>query len=109
MVDTGGPADSGGFPDTSGGGVAGEIGLIYGRTRTTSRGHAAVASGLSLVAFDTCPDNYPSSCASVGLPIVAEAAANAKVFGLGVQAFANINPKAPYAGLAFFLQIGWMP
>ena len=79
----------------------GELGALYGRTR----GYAAIALGVSVVAFDVCP-NDDDSCFTLGLPVVAEAALSSKFIGLGAQVFGNVNRKASYAGATVFLQLG---
>ncbi len=86
-----------------------DVGVLYGRTRTASWGHAAVAAGLAGVHLDRCGDGSFDGCWAVGVPVAAEAALQTLVAGLGVQAFANLNTRAPYAGLVLFLQLGWMP
>ena len=82
-----------------------ELGALYGRTRVFDWGHAALAGGVSAVAFDTCPDD-DDSCVTVGVPLVAEVALSRNLVGLGLQAFGNYNRKAAYAGAALFLQFG---
>lgn len=104
-----GLVDFDGFPDSGGGSSATELGLLYGRARVTSWGHAAVGAGLSGVYLEGCGDDGPDECWAVGVPLAAEAALQALVAGLGVQAFANLNTRAPYGGLVLFLQLGWMP
>lgn len=83
----------------------GELGALYGRTDVIGRGNVAVAAGLSVVAFETCPDD-DDSCFTIGVPLVAETAWSGKYFGVGVQAFANLNRKAAYAGAILFVQAG---
>ena len=82
-----------------------ELGPLYGRTRDLTWGYAAIASGVSGVAFDACPDD-DDSCFTVGVPLVAEVAITRRFIGLGIQAYANLNDKAAYAGAALFLQVG---
>jgi hypothetical protein len=85
-----------------------EGGLLYGRTRTRPWGHVSASAGGGLVWFEDCPDG-PEACATVGVPLTAEAAVNSRVLGIGLQAFGNINPKAFYRGFALFVQLGWLP
>lgn len=85
----------------------GELGLNYGRAITTGAGHAAVAAGLAGVGFETCPDD-DDSCFTFGVPLVVEVGLSLEFIGIGLQAFGNLNPKASYAGLALFLQLGWL-
>jgi hypothetical protein len=100
--------DLSGFPDSGGDDVIGELGLLYGRTRVIGPGHVGFSLGVSGVALDPCPhDDDP--CFMVGVPLVAEAALSAKVVGVGLQLFGNINAKMTYAGVAAFLQLGWLP
>ena len=100
--------DLSGFPDSGGGDIIAEAGLLYGRTNAMKWGHVAFAAGASAVAFDTCP-NDDDTCFTVGVPLAAEAALTGKVVGLGLQVFGNVNTKAPYAGVSLFLLLGWLP
>lgn len=100
--------DLSGFPDSGGGDTFGELGLLYGRTRMFDAGHIGFSIGASLVAFDPCPHD-DDTCFTIGVPMVAEAALSARVVGIGVQAFGNLNGRAPYAGAALFIQLGWLP
>jgi len=83
----------------------GEIGALYGRTSVMGSFPVVVAAGLSGVAFSTCPDD-DDSCFTIGVPIVAEASRSTTLIGIGIQAFTNVNAKAPYAGGLFFLKLG---
>jgi hypothetical protein len=85
--------------------LIGEVGLLYGRTRELSWGRAALAAGISGIAFDACPDD-DDSCFTAGIPIVAEVARSGRAVGIGVQGFGNINTKASYAGAVLFVQVG---
>jgi hypothetical protein len=87
----------------------GELGLLYGRVRSTRFGHVSISTGVSVVGLSECGGRSRRSCTTAGIPLVAEAAAGARYVGLGLQAYGNLNPRAPYAGLAFFIQLGWMP
>ena len=86
----------------------GEIGVLYGRKNAFGWRDAVVAVGVSGVAFDTCPDD-DDSCFTPALPIVAEVSRRRGVIGLGIQAFANVNRKASYAGVALLLEVGRLP
>ncbi len=83
----------------------GELGLLYGRTRSLAWGNASVGAGMSGIGFSACPDD-DDSCFTFGVPIVAEAAKSGKFLGLGIQAFGNLNSKAAYAGAVLFVQVG---
>lgn len=83
----------------------GEVGILYGRTRSLPWARVAVATGISEVGFSACPDD-DDSCFTGGIPIVAEASRSGRFFGVGLQAFANVNGKAHYAGAVLFLQLG---
>lgn len=85
----------------------GEVAALYGRMRPFGRHHVAVAAGVAAVAFDTCPDD-DDSCFTMGIPLVAEAALSSRFIGVGMQAFGNLNRKAPYAGALLFVQLGWL-
>lgn len=86
-----------------------EAGALYGRARVRGRTHLAAAAGLALTEVNPCPGAF-GACRVAGVPLVAEAAVRpAPVLGIGAQAFANLNAKRPYAGIALLLQLGWMP
>ncbi len=102
--------ESEGFPETTSSNHVTELGLLYGRSRVSSWGHAALSAGASLLAFESyCPHVDRDGCVTVGVPFTAEAAVQGAFVGLGLQAFGNINPRAPYGGVAVFVQLGWMP
>jgi hypothetical protein len=85
--------------------MIGEIGLFYGRTRLLDWGRVTLAAGVAGIALDTCPDD-DDSCFTFGVPFAAEISRGGSLVGLGVQAFANVNTKASYAGAVLFLQLG---
>ena len=85
----------------------GEVGPLYGRMQQRKWGHVTLASGVSAVAFDTCPSD-DDTCFAIGLPLVAEAVLSRRFIGLGIQAFGNVNRKASYAGATLFLALGRM-
>jgi hypothetical protein len=88
----------------------GEIGLLYGRAAKRTWGHAAISGGLAITSVASCHASATSGCTTLGVPVVAEAALRfAPVVGVGIQGFANLNPKSVYGGLVLFLQLGWMP
>lgn len=87
----------------------GELGLLYGRTRMGYMGHVSAAAGVALTAFDPCP-NDDDTCIILGVPMVLDAALRIfPVAGLGAQIYGNLNAEASYAGLALYLQLGWLP
>jgi len=104
-----GLASFAGFPDSNGDNGAAEFGLVYGRAHTTSWGHAAWGAGVAAVRLDGCGEAGRQSCGTVGVPLVAEAAVETSVAGLGLQAWVDVNPEAPFGGVALLLQLGWMP
>lgn len=85
-----------------------EIGLLYGRTRIRSWTHTTLSGGVAFVRLTRCTD-AGEACSTVGIPVAAEAALQALSGGLGLQLFANLNRESSYAGLAVFLQLGWLP
>ena len=85
-----------------------ELGILYGQTRGIAGRSVTFAAGVSAVAFDACPRDH-DPCSSLGVPLMVEAALSGRLIGLGVQAFANVNGIAPYAGAALFLQFGRLP
>lgn len=104
-----GLADFQGFPDGGSDHGVAEFGALYGRTRASSWGHAALAAGVSLLRLNGCGDGAPEVCSAVGIPVTAEAAIQTAVLGLGLQAYGNVNTRTPYGGLVLFVQLGWMP
>lgn len=99
------------FPGIGEGSSADEIGVLYGRMALRPWGHAGIAAGLAYTVLDPCPNNGTvPNCHTVGVPIVAEAAARlGSVVGVGVQAFVNLNSITSYRGALLFLQLGWIP
>ena len=86
-----------------------EVGVLYGRTRSSAWGHATMAAGVAATDAGVCE---PAGCqaTTVGVPLVLEAALEpSDLFGLGLQLFGNINPHAFYGGLSLHVQLGWMP
>lgn len=97
------------FPD-GGDGSVGDFGLLYGRSGIASWGHATVAGGLAWVDFHDCPDDPGrDGCGIVGFPLMAEAAVESSVVGLGLQVFADLNAGSSFAGASLFVQLGWTP
>jgi hypothetical protein len=41
--------------------------------------------------------------------VVAEGALTARVIGIGLQGFTNLNAEAIYGGLGLVLHLGWLP
>ena len=83
----------------------GELSALYGRTRSIRNYPVALATGLSAVGFFDCPDD-DDSCFTFGVPLVAEVSRNSRFAGVGLQAFANINTKALYAGGVLIIKLG---
>src|SRR5262245_54607 len=84
----------------------GEIGLLYGRTAMSRRGHLSMSAGLAVT--DTDMDSEEGM--TLGVPLVGEAAFSVlPVLGLGLQGFANLNSNDSYGGFALFLQLGYLP
>lgn len=93
----------------SSGDIAGDVALLYGRTGSAAFVHGAVGAGPAFVQLDGCDGVRGADCRTIGLTATAEAALQAKVVGLGVQAFGNLNSVASYGGVGIVLQLGWMP
>jgi hypothetical protein len=88
----------------------GEIGVLYGRAALRKWGHGSIAAGVAITGISSCRAAATSGCTTVGIPVVAEAALRlGSVAGVGAQGFANLNTKSVYGGVAFFLQLGWLP
>jgi hypothetical protein len=83
----------------------GELSALYGRTAMMGTFPVVIATGVSAVGFFDCPDD-DDSCFTLGLPLVAEVSRSTKFIGVGLQAFANFNSKAHYAGGILFLKLG---
>lgn len=107
-------ADFAGFPDGSGDGDLTEVGLLYGRRGGGTGPGWSLSAGVSAVHFQRCPEEPEDpfddpGCTALGLAVVAEAGLGARVIGLGLQLFGNLNSQAPFAGLGLTLPLGWMP
>jgi hypothetical protein len=97
-----------GDPGGSGDGF-GEFGVLYGRFAAGGIAYAGAAAGLSFVHLDRCGDRY-DPCSTVGIPLTGQVALTPfDVIGIGLQLYANINPKAPFAGMFITVPLGWMP
>ena len=84
----------------------GEIGLLYGRTAIWRQGHASLSAGLAVT--DTDMDSEQGM--TLGVPFVAETGLRIFPFlGVGTQLFGNVNSIQSYAGLVFFLELGYFP
>jgi hypothetical protein len=85
-----------------------EAGLLYGRIRSSRFVHARAAAGLSWTNLVQCEDP-PDGCVTVGVPIDLEVGLHAlPIVGVAVQAFANLNVKRAYGGVALIAQVGWL-
>jgi hypothetical protein len=89
-----------------------EVGLLYGRGTTDEATHASISAGMAWVHLDECPDGLfgSGSCDSasvLGVPIVAEVAWRpARIFGVGLQGFANLNDQSTFYGAALIVEVG---
>lgn len=104
-----GLADFSNFPDGGSDGGFGEVGVLYGRVATGPYGQASVSAGLSVVLLEGCRGSPSDDCQTVGVPLVAGASFDWRVVGLGVEAYGNLNPISPYAGIVLAVHLGWMP
>ena len=98
MIDVGGI--SGGGPNHE----VTELGILYGRTVTSSFAYAAAAAGLARVSSFAGASRGTSQ--ALGLPVIVEAGLQFLVIGVGIQAFGNLNTASSYWGVALFLQVG---
>jgi len=94
-------------PDGSDDGVR-EVGLIYGRAAATSFGYVTAVAGVALVTANGLPQAGESR-RTAGLPLVVEAGLRTRVVGLSIQGFGNLNSLSRFAGVAVYLNLGWMP
>lgn len=104
-----GLADFAGFPDSSSDDSAGEFGITYGRWSPRSFGYTAMAAGLAMVRVRGVEPPPDDTRLTVGIPLTAEAGVQTTFIGLSVQAFANLNAEASWAGVAGRILLGWMP
>lgn len=104
-----GLADFAGFPDGGSDDSVNELGLTYGRSADRAFGYTAWAAGLSVVRLGGRGDSfYDSDLTTVGIPVTVEAGLRTRVVGVALQAFANLNAEASYAGLALNFLLGWI-
>lgn len=101
--------DLSGFPDSSSDDGVGEFGVTYGRWSPRSFGYTAVAAGLAMVRVQGVAPPPDDTRTTVGIPLTAEAGVQTTFIGLSVQAFANLNAEASWAGVAGTILLGWMP
>lgn len=86
------------------------IGLLYGRATSTQSFQFSAAAGLALVNGTRSEGLYGSSESvptTIGIPVELQAVWEPVNFlGLGIVAFANLNPAQSFAGIMLTLQIG---
>lgn len=110
MTRLAGVADLRGFPDAGGAEHVTELGLLYGRWRERGAVAWSLSGGLASVRISDCGEGGPSrACTTLGVPLVADAVVASRVVGVGLQAFANLNLKAPFGGIGVVVPVGWMP
>lgn len=106
------------------GDTGGDVGVLYGRATTGPNSHASFGIGLAVVFVDYNPDGLnlcglfgsrddcpargrDENVLAFGVPVEVQLFWRPLAFvGLGVYGFANLNPEAPFAGLALGLQLG---
>lgn len=97
-------------PFSTGADGFGELGALYGRAAKRKWGHGVIAAGLALTGVESCRTSDIGGCTTLGVPVLAEAALRlGSIAGLGIQGFANLNPKSVYGGIVVLLQLGWLP
>lgn len=85
-----------------------EAGILYGRRLASSFGYVSAAAGVAAVSAEGFSGAPRQARETIGLPVVVEAAFQAPVIGLGIQAFGNLNSVALYGGVSIVLHLGWM-
>lgn len=101
-------SDLGSFPDGSDDSV-GEFSILYGRRTAGRWGHASLATGLAYVRGEGFPGTYDRVRSGAGVPVVGEVLLHARLVGVGLQLFANLNTVSIYGGAMLSLHLGWMP
>lgn len=101
-------SDFSGFPD-GGDGAVGDVGLLYGRSRSNMLGSVSAAIGPAVAWTDECGPSGGSGCYAPGLGFTVGAAIQSRLLGVGLQAFGNLNTNAPFGGIVLELNLGWMP
>jgi hypothetical protein len=66
---------------------------------------ASISAGLSCVGYNTIT-NYERQEITIGIPIEVQLFLTAKVIGIGVYGFANVNFESSFMGFLICLQIG---
>lgn len=90
-----------------------DVGLLYGRTASGSWYQTSLSAGIGLMGGRTNQDGPVSARSTetleptVSLPLEAQLFWRpADFWGLGLSAFANINAKQSFGGIALCLQVG---
>ena len=82
----------------------GDIGLLVGRATRAQGFRASASVGLAFVQ-GTDPITY-ADVTTVGVPLEAQVFYSPGALGLGLYAFANVNPERSFAGLTLSLHVG---
>ncbi|MDX1567732.1 MAG: hypothetical protein R3223_08015 [Longimicrobiales bacterium] len=105
-----GVADLRGFPDAGGAEHVTELALLYGRGRRGGAVAWSLSGGVASVRISDCGEGGSNrACTTVGVPVVAHAVVASRFVGIGLQLFANLNPRAPFGGIGVVVPLGWMP
>lgn len=85
-----------------------DLGFLYGRARSRAGRFIAASAGIALVDSDISPPTGPRHPVyTVGVPLVLAASLRAGgAAGLGIQAFADLNPEHSFGGAQVTVQLG---
>ena len=87
-----------------------DIGFLYGRATTGEGRHSSTAIGISWVGATTGCGMFSSECedeSTVGIPMAVEHSFRpSRFFGVGIQAFGNLNFVRSFIGVALILKVG---
>lgn len=95
------------FPD-GGDDSVGDVAALYGRAKYFGAGYLAAAAGPAAVSVKGCLECGGDIRHTVGLTLTAQAGLQAKIIGLSVQGFTNLNTISIYGGIALAVELGWM-
>ena len=82
-----------------------DIGLLYGLSAKKKYILASISAGLSFVGYNTIT-NFERQEYTIGVPIEIQLFLTAKVIGIGIYGFANLNFNSSFMGFLICLQIG---
>ena len=84
-----------------------DLGLLFGLASRGTKGHASIAAGTARVTGSRYDHGKRGFDPVIGLPVEVQFFRHfGSFFGLGVNAFANVNAEQSFAGISLNLRLG---